>query len=120
MLDARVLPRPTGPVTGPVRTPSTWEMPIESALPFLLIGPLARTGYLDTLAAVFAAARISDALPLFAMALAYKVLAPPKRGWLREPSRALGGAIPLSLLDTADGFTGVMDELGRIEHGVFS
>jgi hypothetical protein len=96
MLDARVLPRPTGPVTGPVRTPSTWEMPIESALPFLLIGPLARTGYLDTLAAVFAAARISDALPLFAMALAYKVLAPPKRGWLREPStRAAAAAFGL-------------------------
>ena len=42
------------------------------------------------------------------------------RDWLREPSRALGGATPLSLLDTADGFTRVMDELGRIEHGVFS
>lgn len=42
------------------------------------------------------------------------------RLWLLEPSRALGGEVPIALLDTADGFSAVMDELGRLEHGVVS
>jgi putative toxin-antitoxin system antitoxin component (TIGR02293 family) len=42
------------------------------------------------------------------------------RRWLLDASRALGGQVPLTLLDTADGFTAVMDELGRLEHGVIS
>ena len=40
--------------------------------------------------------------------------------WLLAPSKALGGMKPLSLLGSGDGFTLVMDELGRIEHGVYS
>lgn len=40
--------------------------------------------------------------------------------WLKSPNRALGGVTPLSLLDTDLGAEGVMDVLGRIEHGVFS
>jgi putative toxin-antitoxin system antitoxin component (TIGR02293 family) len=40
--------------------------------------------------------------------------------WLKSPNRALGGATPLSLLDTDLGAESVMDVLGRIEHGVFS
>jgi putative toxin-antitoxin system antitoxin component (TIGR02293 family) len=42
------------------------------------------------------------------------------RLWLLEPSRALGGEVPIMLLDTADGFTAVIDELGRLEYGVIS
>lgn len=41
-------------------------------------------------------------------------------GWLRRPNRALGGEVPLRLLDTEIGAESVMDLLGRIEHGVFS
>jgi putative toxin-antitoxin system antitoxin component (TIGR02293 family) len=40
--------------------------------------------------------------------------------WLRTPLRALGGAAPLSLLDTDLGAQEALDVLGRIEHGVFS
>ena len=40
--------------------------------------------------------------------------------WLKHPNRALGGAVPLTLLDTDLGAESVMDVLGRIEHGVFS
>ena len=39
--------------------------------------------------------------------------------WLKAPNAALGGATPLSLLDTDIGAEGVLDTLGRIEHGVF-
>jgi hypothetical protein len=76
------------------------QMQVESALPFLLLGPLARIGYLDTVAAVFQAAGRSEELPLFAMALAYKVLSPPARGWLRA-ARTLASAAAFGLLPEA-------------------
>ena len=40
--------------------------------------------------------------------------------WLKSPNAALAGATPFSLLDTDIGAEGVMDTLGRIEHGVFA
>lgn len=46
---------------------------------------------------------------------------PPKASaWLRKPNRALGGATPLSRMDTDVGVRQVERVLGRIEHGVFS
>jgi hypothetical protein len=66
---------------------------IASALPFLLLGPLARAGYLDALAATFAASELSSELPLFAAALAYKVLTPTERGWRRSPASVQAAAV---------------------------
>ena len=40
--------------------------------------------------------------------------------WLRQPNGALGGAVPLELLDTDAGGQQVEQVLGRIEHGVVS
>ncbi|MFN2386218.1 MAG: antitoxin Xre/MbcA/ParS toxin-binding domain-containing protein, partial [Thermoanaerobaculia bacterium] len=40
--------------------------------------------------------------------------------WLRAPNRALGGEVPLRLLDTDPGSRRTEDELFRISHGVFS
>lgn len=40
--------------------------------------------------------------------------------WLKSANASLGGATPLSLLDTDIGAEGVMDTLGRIEQGVFA
>lgn len=40
--------------------------------------------------------------------------------WLKSPNTALGGATPLTLMDTEIGAEGVLDTLGRIEHGVFA
>ncbi|MGH9650995.1 MAG: hypothetical protein ACRD3I_11055, partial [Terriglobales bacterium] len=69
--------------TAVVLTPKPWqgEFAVSSALPFLLLGPLSRIGYLDALAAILEVTGLSQAAPLFAQALAYKVLAPPERGW---------------------------------------
>lgn len=39
--------------------------------------------------------------------------------WLKADNAALGGATPISLLDTDIGADSVLDSLGRIEHGVF-
>lgn len=54
--------------------------------------------------------------------LAYTVLGATDKAWrwLRGPNRALGGVVPLSLLDTDIGTQVVEDVLGRIEYGVFS
>jgi putative toxin-antitoxin system antitoxin component (TIGR02293 family) len=40
--------------------------------------------------------------------------------WLQTPNRALGGAIPLDLLDTDFGAEEVVTILDRIEHGGYS
>lgn len=40
--------------------------------------------------------------------------------WLQKPNRTLGGAIPLSLLDTDAGAQRVEEILGRIAHGIYS
>ena len=40
--------------------------------------------------------------------------------WVKSPNAALGGNVPLSLLDTDIGAESVFDTLGRIEHGVFA
>lgn len=40
--------------------------------------------------------------------------------WIRTPSLVFKGESPLSLLDTSIGFSMVLDELGRIEHGIFA
>jgi putative toxin-antitoxin system antitoxin component (TIGR02293 family) len=40
--------------------------------------------------------------------------------WLRQPNRALGGAVPLRQLDTDLGAREVEDVLLRIAHGVYS
>jgi putative toxin-antitoxin system antitoxin component (TIGR02293 family) len=40
--------------------------------------------------------------------------------WIRTPSVIFNGESPLSLLDTTFGFGMVLDELGRIEHGIFA
>ena len=37
--------------------------------------------------------------------------------WLRRPNRALGGAVPLDLLDTEPGARAVENVLGRIAYG---
>jgi hypothetical protein len=56
---------------------------VWSALPFLLAGPLARIGYLDAIGPALAGLELAEDAPLFAAALAYKVLGVTGRGWHR-------------------------------------
>ncbi len=58
-------------------------MAIESVLPFVVTGVLARRKYLDGLAAALACTDSLDQAGCFAAALAYKLCAPPNRGWDR-------------------------------------
>ena len=41
-------------------------------------------------------------------------------GWFNTPSKALGGKAPSELVDLKTGAQMVMDELGRIEYGVYA
>ena len=45
---------------------------------------------------------------------------PAALDWLKNPNASLGGASPLSLMDTDLGAVAVLNALGRIEHGVFA
>ncbi|MBS2021706.1 MAG: DUF2384 domain-containing protein [Deltaproteobacteria bacterium] len=45
---------------------------------------------------------------------------PKARAWLAGPIHGLGGAAPQELLDTDAGAAVVLDELGRLEHGIHS
>jgi hypothetical protein len=74
------------------RPPADWEIKVACALPFLLLGPLARMGYMAALEAILEAANLYQDAPLFAAALAYKVLDPPERGWRRSPASLLAAA----------------------------
>lgn len=40
--------------------------------------------------------------------------------WFNSPSKALGGKVPRELAGLKTGLQMVMDELGRIEHGVYA
>jgi len=42
------------------------------------------------------------------------------RLWLHQPSAALGSVAPVTLLNTTIGILLVMEELGRIEHGILA
>jgi putative toxin-antitoxin system antitoxin component (TIGR02293 family) len=42
------------------------------------------------------------------------------RRWILKPNRVLGNESPIRLLDTDVGKEAVLEELGRIEHGVFA
>jgi hypothetical protein len=61
------------------------EARVSSVLPFLLAGPLARTGYLDAIGPALAGVGLLAESALFAAALAYQVLGAPQRGWRRTP-----------------------------------
>ncbi|WP_318200120.1 hypothetical protein [Streptomyces sp. SCL15-4] len=69
---------------GAVAARAAEEVRVRSVLPFLLAGPLARIGYLDAIAPALAGAELADQAPLFAAALAYKVLGVTARGWRRD------------------------------------
>ncbi|MGK3207996.1 hypothetical protein [Amycolatopsis sp. MEPSY49] len=68
------------------------ETRVGSVLPFLLAGPLARTGYLDAIGPALSGVDLFADAPLFAAALAYKVLGAPQRGWRRAPEDDVAAA----------------------------
>jgi hypothetical protein len=70
---------------GPELRFHTGSGPRCSVLPFPLLGPLHRIGWLGLLDATLAAADLESRLPAFATALATKVLPEPERGWRRTP-----------------------------------
>ncbi|MGW0768975.1 hypothetical protein [Streptomyces sp. NPDC002676] len=85
--------------SGAVAVRATEEVRVCSVLPFLLVGPLARIGYLDAIAPALAGVELAEEAPLFAAALAYKVLGVTTRGWRRgegdrEAAAAFAGLEP--------------------------
>ncbi|MEV3987779.1 hypothetical protein AB0J57_02610 [Streptomyces sp. NPDC049837] len=88
--DAVAEPAPRA--AGAVGVRATEEVRVWSVLPFLLAGPLARIGYLDAIGPALAGAELAEHAPLFAAALAYKVLGVTARGWRRDERDAEAAA----------------------------
>ncbi|MER5932595.1 hypothetical protein [Streptomyces sp. NPDC002054] len=91
--------RSAPPAGGAVAARATEEVRVASVLPFLLAGPLARIGYLDAVGPALAGVELAEEAPLFAAALAYKVLSVTARGWRRgeqdsEAAAAFAGLEP--------------------------
>lgn len=89
--------QPTGGT--PVPRARAREVQVCSVLPFLLAGPLARIGYLDAIGPALTGIELAEEAPLFAAALAYKVLGATGRGWHRseqdrEAAAAFAGLDP--------------------------
>ncbi|HEX5143943.1 MAG TPA: hypothetical protein VFW21_08750 [Mycobacterium sp.] len=82
-------PRAPQPNTAP-RTNRSVD--VASALPFLLLGPLAQTGYLSALVPALQAVGLEQETAAFATALAYTVLGPLDRGWRRQPDDVAAAA----------------------------
>jgi hypothetical protein len=61
------------------------DVEVASALPFLLLGPLAQVGYLSALTPALQPAGLESQTAVFATALAYTVLGPLQRAWRRRP-----------------------------------
>jgi hypothetical protein len=97
---ARALADDIAPLLAPGARPAG-EVEVASALPFLLASALHRIGLLDAIGPVLAGAGVLADGPLFAAALAYKVLGVPGRGWLRAPPDRV----------TAAAFAGLSDEV---------
>jgi hypothetical protein len=76
----------TSGVASVVASAAQGEVNVDCALPFLLVGALSQAGWIEALAALLNASDARGALPLAAVALAYKVLAAPDRGWQRTPA----------------------------------
>ena len=75
------------------------ETQVCSVLPFLLAGPLARIGYLDAIGPALSGVDMAEEAPLFAAALAYKVLGVTARGW-RHDERDTAAAAAFAGLET--------------------
>jgi hypothetical protein len=99
------------------------------ALPFLMLVPLSRLGYLDALGPALAAARLGGREGAFASALVRKALSPPERGWRRgaldaATAAAVAGTAAVdepgiaTLARTAGDFTPVLD--GVVEQAVLA
>jgi hypothetical protein len=69
--------------SGTQRAPNGADVRVDHALPFLLLGPLHRVGWLDVLEATLTAAGLEGSWPAMAIALATKALPEPERGWRR-------------------------------------
>lgn len=81
------------PNTASRARPSSWEALVPCALPFLLLPPLARVGYLDAVGAALEASGLTAEAPFFAAGLAHKVLDAPLRGWRRTPAALASAAV---------------------------
>ena len=109
--DSFALIRPPAPIIQRIKRRTCR---VNSVLPFLILGPLSQIGFLDTLSVSLSAAELSDFAPVFATALAYKVLEPPKKGWMRSTACRDNAAAAAGSDEPID--DSILSELDRWSH----
>ncbi len=78
----------------PARQPRRDPVPVESVLPFIVMGILSRRNYFEELRAALVCSDLLEQSGCFAAALAYKLSPPPNRGWDRSAAtRRLAAAM---------------------------
>jgi hypothetical protein len=82
---AKLTPTPgQRPRARPMRQPLRAPVAVDSVLPFIVMGILARRHYFDGLRAALASAALLDQSHCFGAAMAYKLAPPPRGGWDRS------------------------------------
>ncbi|MGE0853106.1 MAG: hypothetical protein AB7O44_26430 [Hyphomicrobiaceae bacterium] len=76
---------------------------VETALPLLLAGPLARVGWFDAAGVALRAAGRVEHASVLGFALAVKALPPPARGWRRMPGLLRAAALAAGLAEPPPG-----------------
>lgn len=82
--------RPRAP---PMRQPLRAPVAVDSVLPFIVMGILARGHYFDGLRAALASAALLDQSHCFGAAMAYKLAPPPRGGWDRSAATRCVAAV---------------------------
>jgi hypothetical protein len=115
---------PPGRTAGVRVATGVHELEIRSALPFLLLAPLRRAGWLDAATTLLALhQREADAFAL-AAGLAAKVLDPLERGWARSPADRIAIAVfagrpqPIADAEIADAAARLRPLLGPLDAGL--
>jgi len=86
----------------PARQANRQSVAVDSVLPFIVTGVLARRGYVAGLRAALACADRLDDAGCFGAALACKLSPPPHRGWERSPATARLAAVMSGLDEPPD------------------
>jgi hypothetical protein len=90
------------PASSLSRNSESWDVHVPCAIPFLLLRPLSSMGLLDAFSVALQSAKCSNSASLLAVGLAYKILEPPDRGWLRSSGSLATAAAFAGLRSAAD------------------
>jgi hypothetical protein len=92
-----------------INSPACFESNVSSVIPFVALGVLSRLGYFEVVSTALRAAGLTPDICGFVIALAYKMLSSPHRGWQRSEADRRTAAAVAGLPESVAG-----EEIGRM------